>query len=103
MKGKKYIEVNELLKSFTPDYPADSDNKPIRIDLRLIKRIIIRQPIANVAEVKYGKWLPITNGLQGWKCSLCDEHIYVEPPKELNRYKYPFCPNCGADMKGGLK
>ena len=50
------------------------------------------------APVVHGKWLTITNGLQGWKCSLCDEHIYVEPPRNVERYLYPFCPGCGVRM-----
>lgn len=54
---------------------------------------IIKYPL-----VKEGKWLEITNGLEGWKCSLCDEHIYVESPRNVQRYLYPFCPGCGAHM-----
>ena len=58
---------------------------------------------ADFVEVKHGKWLTITNGLRGWKCSLCDEHICVEPPRNVDRYLYPFCPGCGAKMKRGNK
>ena len=58
------------------------------------------KPAADVQEVRHGEWVPITNGLQGWKCNLCDEHIYVEPPRNPKRYKYPYCPNCGAKMDG---
>jgi hypothetical protein len=61
---------------------------------------IWRAPAADVAEVRHGEWVPITNGLKGWKCSLCDEHIYVQPESNLQRYKYPYCPNCGAKMDG---
>lgn len=59
-------------------------------------------PAADVEEVKYGEWLPITiPGLYGWKCSLCDEHVYVNRKSDVNRYLYPCCPNCSAKMKKG--
>lgn len=96
MMEKKYIEVNELLKSFTPDCPADSSNKPIKIDLRLIKRIITRQPIADVKEVKHGKWrLESDEEMPNFYfklvvCSVCGE-------KASGTYSY--CPHCGADMR----
>ena len=40
-------------------------------------------------------------GLYGWKCSLCDEHVYVNRKSDVNRYLYPCCPNCSAKMKKG--
>ena len=53
---------------------------------------------SSLVEKQQGRWLKITNGLQGWKCSLCDEHIYVEPPRNPQRYLYPYCPGCNAEM-----
>ena len=53
----RYIDVAKLLKDLTispdgtkiPD--VDCDNFPIKIDLRLLRRIILRQPTADVVEV----------------------------------------------------
>ena len=94
---KKYIEVNELLKSFTPDCIVYNSNKPIRIDLRLIKRIITRQPIVDVAEVKHGHWIPHkimirTPYAKNYDCSECGNS-----PIECGAY----CNKCGAKMDGG--
>ena len=52
-----YIDVNKLLKDLTttPDGTklpnVDCDNVPIRIDLRLLKRIILRQPTKDIEKV----------------------------------------------------
>jgi hypothetical protein len=52
-----YIDVNKLLKDLTtaPDgtrLPSvDCDNVPIRIDLRLLKRIILRQPTKDIEKI----------------------------------------------------
>ena len=102
---KKYIEVNELLKSFTPDCIVYSSNKPIKIDLRLIKRIITRQPIADVAEVKHGEWVSLTEcSNAGVYCSLCHKKVYKEDYawcNQKNKLRSDYCPNCGAKMDGG--
>ena len=50
--------------------------------------LIERQPAANVAPVKHGKWT--FDPLGGdWKCSECDLH-------SMEHGKY--CPNCGTKM-----
>ena len=92
---KKYIEVNELLKSFTPDCIVYSSNKPIKIDLRLIKRIITRQPVANVTEVKRGEWKLHPDG--SGTCSVCGKHQVCI--WDLDNWQN-FCGHCGADMRG---
>ena len=92
---KKYIEVNELLKSFTPDYSVYSSDKPIRIDLRLIKRIITRQPIADVAEVKHGKWKLHSDG--SGTCNVCGK--LQNCIWDMDNWQN-FCGHCGADMRG---
>lgn len=63
------------------------------------------QRIGNIStkgyrKVERGEWIPITSYLYGWRCSLCNNEIYSHRKSDVNRYKYPFCPNCGADMRG---
>ena len=41
-----------------------------------------------------GEWIPDTNGY--WNCSECGLNVLVYA-------KGNFCPNCGADMKGGTE
>lgn len=97
---KKYIEVNELLKSFTPDCIVYNSNKPIKIDLRLIKRIITRQPIADVKEVKHGEWKTELDEF-GWNKNTCTHCGYVKRTDIHVSLGWNFCPKCGADMKKG--
>jgi hypothetical protein len=48
-----------------------------------------------LAEVKYGKWLPqIVLGEKAWDCSEC---------KTLGSPNWKRCPVCGAKMDGGKK
>lgn len=50
-------------------------------------------PAADVAPVRHGRWRPYPDcGVT--RCSVCDWSI-----EECIDYKY--CPNCGADMRGG--
>lgn len=58
---------------------------------------------AETESVKHGKWESITNGLWGWRCSACGKKVYSNRKCDVDRYKYPYCPNCGAKMKGVMK
>lgn len=93
-----YIDVGKLLKELTtspdgtkiPD--VDCDNFPIKIDLRFLKRIILRQPIADVVEVKHGRY--IQKGAWHIECSACG-HILAHVGEAKN-----YCPHCGTKMDG---
>lgn len=50
-------------------------------------------PIADVQEVKHGKWLPYRFGLEVTKCSIC-KAVYEGGDS------FRFCPKCGAKMDG---
>lgn len=55
------------------------------------------------AEAVQGEWIKTVGG-NGWnewyvfKCQLCGATI---EDKHYHSWKYNFCPNCGAEMKGG--
>ena len=57
------------------------------------RKIIETFPAADVRPVVRGQWItrPYMMGNTQY-CSRCDENYGV---------KYKFCPNCGADMRGG--
>ncbi|MDO5399309.1 MAG: hypothetical protein Q4G33_15450 [bacterium] len=58
-----------------------------------ISEITEQVPIADVAEVKHGKWIP--DDYMYYRCSECGyEHDTPE-------YITPFCPHCGAKMDLG--
>ena len=62
--------------------------------------VFITDKKQNMKEHKYeparprGKWIFKHNSSDIW-CSNCDENFDEIPQKFL------FCPNCGADMRGG--
>ena len=64
------------------------------IRYKMFENAIDNSPTIEPQRMK-GKWIP-----QGWndtycKCSCCDAmYVTTEIP-------YNFCPNCGADMRGG--
>lgn len=59
-------------------------------------------PTVDVVEVKHGYWIDKPTGRYchiGSYCSVCEEKSGIGGI-ESNRHK-PYCPNCGAKMKGG--
>ena len=59
-------------------------------------------PSADVAEVRHGKWIEQEDGFGDtyYDCSCCGEPFcLIEGTPTDNMYN--FCPNCGADMRGG--
>lgn len=59
---------------------------------------IKRQPTADVAPVRHGKW--IFEGLIGFVCSECKEG-YRDQPTLMGKPMFDYCPICGAKMDGG--
>lgn len=56
------------------------------------------------AEIKEnkGEWIESKERSGHWYCSVCGG-IHTDPEtgkwRETFDYRYPFCPNCGADMR----
>ena len=101
----RYIDVEKLLKELTtspdgtkiPDF--DCCNFPVKIDLRLLRRIILRQPTADVEEVKHGK-LIYSSTDDKLHCSEC----FAVAPRNNGDIVYSeiyCCYKCGAKMDGG--
>jgi len=55
-------------------------------------------PVADVRPVVRGEWERVGN-TDHFKCTCCNNMILAtwDMPSEL----FNFCPNCGADMRGG--
>jgi hypothetical protein len=66
------------------------------------RKMICRQAYDQVIKQSEGEWIDKPTGaygrMQSW-CSACGKHSGIGGI-ESNRHK-PFCPNCGAKMKGG--
>lgn len=93
---KEYIERAQLLKNLGYDEKRRADVLPgSTFD------IVLKEPAADVAEVRHGRWNPEIcesiskrNRLIEYKvysCSLCG--------RSNGRVKKKYCPNCGALMK----
>ena len=57
---------------------------------------IMRFPVADVQEVRHGKWQlqPVGFGYC-WECSVCHMN-----PRFYSMENTKYCPNCGAEMDG---
>ena len=93
---KEYIERAQLLKNLGYDEKRRADVLPgSTFD------IVLKEPAADVAEVRHGRWNPEIcesiskrNRLIEYKvysCSLCG--------RSNGRVKKKYCPNCGARME----
>lgn len=74
-------------------------NKPERLVTEDTMYVIDALPAADVRPVVRGRWIPVTNGRGGHECSEC--HNYAPSYQTGAEYLTKFCPNCGADMRGG--
>lgn len=83
-----YIERNELIKNlkyFAPEHYSG-----------LIDNLITKQPAADVAPVRHGRWV---NENFYTHCSVCGNMaIYDKYSREVESN---YCPNCGCRMDGG--
>jgi len=56
-----------------------------------IRNNIQKIPAADVAPVRHGRWISMSEFAQLWKCSVCGK---------LTRRNAPaYCPNCGAKVE----
>lgn len=74
--------------------------------LKTAKKYIKKIPPADVRPVVRGRWGKDSDGL--YICSECEEvalqRVFIKLPKkivDLQMVQSVFCPNCGADMRGG--
>lgn len=51
-------------------------------------------------ERKKGRWLNIDES-EKWECSECGRMMWFSSRLGIKPSDYSFCPNCGADMRGG--
>ena len=66
-----------------------------------IQEVINSVPSADVAPVRKGRWIEpqrLYYGAKQYECSLCWAEAFWD--KRSITEKYPYCPNCGANMRG---
>lgn len=108
----RYIDADKIEEVIRNDMPlkyfmTSSYNVAIRNGLKIAEILNDKIPTADVKEVKHGCWIDVPLNVYNdmykmnrynkrTKCSVCE---YVMP------YEYPrfhICPNCGAQMDGGV-
>ena len=116
--AKEYIEREAILRNLADDLPYKGS----------VKRVLMQAPVADVVEVKHGKWESYLecgeeadDGYDHHRCSECKcmaEFTYVNEPfydensdgeiefcgnytVDINENLTNYCPNCGAKMDGG--
>ena len=94
----RYIDMNEI--KFTGEVFEDRNNE-IYIKLSDVKQSIKQTPTADVVEVKHGMWFTLDDcANEGVYCSVCHKKVYKKCYAK-QKVKSNYCPNCGADMRGG--
>ena len=92
MAEKEYIERGALLNEIEETRPLNWIGTAAEIteqaDYDLFENLVKSQPIADVQEVRHGKWIISSDGYYPY-CSECRKE-----PKEISE----FCPHCGAKM-----
>ena len=85
---RKLIDADRLIIDILDSPKIETNTIP-----GLIK-IIYKQPAVE-AEPKTGRWEAVNIDVQAWtvQCSACKMIGFTG--------KSPYCPNCGADMRGG--
>ena len=93
---KEYIERAQLLKNLGYDETRRADVLPgSTFD------IVLKEPAADVAEVRHGRWIPSDMGGgeldEAYICSECGEPwTLIDGNPAENNMRY--CPACGARM-----
>ena len=86
----RYIDADNTIKAFTSVFEE-------YIDLTEFIEMIDKQPTADVRENVNGEWTKQTiestyfTDWRVYECPICGR---------MQVYMSPFCPNCGAKMKG---
>lgn len=93
----KYIELEAAINEFdyrSQFYDAEWGNKRFAPDD--VETIIRSVPAADVAPIVHAQWLYFLSSwenIEYLQCSNCKKNI-------KGKYKYKYCPHCGAKMDG---
>ena len=95
-KSTDLISREEVMKAFYKCRPR------LATDNLALENMLSSLPSA-VPEREKGEWIESKERSRHWYCSVCGG-IHTDPEtgkwRETFDYRYPFCPNCGADMRG---
>ena len=100
----RYIDADLLKKNhLMADDCNDCEQYPrsCHFDYNYTKRDFCEwiddEPTADVREVVRGEWIEVDDALVRGYCSQCGWEAYYYEDDVVGM---PYCPNCGADMRG---
>ena len=88
---KTYLDMDEILRHCRR-YIGQEYDEPYLISA-VPEEVIRSLPPADVVEVRHGRWI---KHIDHYDCSACADSCWADSAPE-----YAYCPNCGADMRGG--
>ena len=107
----EYIEreaiSEEIRKYYYKNPPNFSYGEGFDRCLDRAQRAILDAPAADVAPVRHGRWISLTEcANEGVYCSICKKKVWKSDyalcsHKSRNKLRSDYCPNCGAKMDGG--
>ena len=107
----EYIEreaiSEEIRKYYYKNPPNSSYGEGFDRGLDRAQRAILDAPAADVAPVRHGHWISLTEcANEGVYCSICKKKVWKSDyawcsQKSRNKLRSNYCPNCGARMDGG--
>ena len=106
----EYIEreaiSEEIRKYYYKNPPNFSYGEGFDRGLDRAQRAILDAPAADVAPVRHGRWISLTEcANEGVYCSICKKKVWKSDyalcsHKSRNKLRSDYCPNCGAKMDG---
>ena len=107
----EYIEREAISEGIRKYYyknpPNSSYEEGFDRGLDRAQRAILNAPAADVAPVRHGRWISLTEcANEGVYCSICNKKVWKSDyawcsKKSRNKLRANYCPNCGAKMDGG--
>lgn len=100
----RLIDADALVKELSGKYivPVDEETRGVAAFMGMQTRQAINNaPTIEAEPIKQGRWIFTPDHREGI-CSNCQYKIFGRPYQ--NTYMivpYNYCPNCGADMRGG--
>ena len=95
---KEYVELEVISEGIRKYYyknpPNSSYQEGFDRGLDTAQRVILNAPVADVVEVRHGRWVNTHSDSEFAQCSLCKYPVYAAWIWNLTNY----CPNCGAKM-----
>ena len=92
------IKRSDAIEAYADIYWIDDRlNLAYREELDQIDEKIRNIPTVEIADRPQGEWIEVDDASISCRCSVCgwEAHLY-----EDDVYGMPYCPNCGARMKG---